>query len=59
MQPRRSKRCGCSGSLSTRLQANWAQVAIEAIAEGRHVVRAASGVTVDVFGDAAVDIESA
>jgi len=39
--------------------AGWAQVAIEAVAEGRHVVRAATGVTVDVFGDAAVDTESA
>lgn len=37
----------------------WAQVAIEAVAEARHVARAAAGVTVDVFGDAAVDIESA
>ena len=36
-----------------------AQVAIEAAAEGRHIVRAATGVAVDVFGDAPVDVEPA
>jgi len=36
-----------------------AQVAIEAAVEGRHIVRAATGVAVDVFGDAPVDVEPA
>jgi alpha-D-xyloside xylohydrolase len=37
--------------------AGYAQAAIEAAADGRHVVRAAAGVAVDVFGDAVVDVD--
>jgi len=37
--------------------AGFAQAAIAANAEGRHAVRAATGLTVDVYGDAAVEIE--